>query len=277
MAFEIPPVTAFVLLSGADAGLLDGERIAAQLAADWSLDTGVSPVQAALPSDRPEPATAVAAAALTVADCAVDLFLMQGRLAEPDGLSELALEGSGWYADEPFDGEHVAYLEVRIAEGDGERSRPVLGTLLTQVVASLLALEERAVAVHYMPSFTIVDPPSFREVATGFLPDRSPYPIWLQLRMLEAELPDGEPITSGFTLGLAWLGFAELELEPLPAPGDYGAAVLRAAAASVIGGDLELRDGAEFGGDQKFRLTRSDEPRYSNAEVVYAVTPVFED
>lgn len=282
MAFEIPPVTAFLLLSRPDEGLIDGDLVASRLTADWQLDTGISPVQVASPTPRPEPTTAVGAVALMIEDCAVDLFLMQGQLADPTDLAAQCAAGSGWYADQPWDGGHAAYLEVRIAEPDSSdpdeaRTRQELGELLTKLVASLLVVSDAATAIHYMPSLNLLDPANFREVATGFLPETLPHPIWLQLRLEEVTPPgSATSFVAGFTVGLAWLGFTELELEPLPAPLDFGAAALRAAASMIMSGDLEQRDGAEFGEDLKFRLQHTSEPMYAGGVAAYVLRPVME-
>ena len=113
--------------------------------------------------------------------------------------------------------DHTTHLIVTVLSPAGpiERSR-----LLTQVCASILATCQQAPGVFWSNAALLVPSAVFQEFATRVLPDGPPLYIWVDVRVGAADKKGsaGQPVSAGFTSGMAALGHMEFETKSSPEP-----------------------------------------------------------
>jgi hypothetical protein len=81
--------------------------------------------------------------------------------------------------------------------------------IVTQVCASILATCPQAPGVYWGNATLVISSAMFQDFARDVLPNGPPLYIWVDTRV--GKLPNGK--TSGFTCGMAALGFMEFETE----------------------------------------------------------------
>jgi hypothetical protein len=143
--------------------------------------------------------------------------------------------------------QHETHLIVTALSDAGPVER---ATLLTQVIASILATCPEAMGVYWGDATLVVPSALFQEMAVEVLPSGLPLYLWVDFRVGKS----AEGQLAGFTTGLSALG--HMEFETLDSPESLGELRERffGLADYVLTNGRVIQDGDTIGADAKERI-----------------------
>jgi uncharacterized protein DUF4261 len=143
--------------------------------------------------------------------------------------------------------QHQQHLVVTALSDQGPIER---ATLLTQVLASVLATCPEAVGLYWGAATLVVPSALFQEFTTKVLPIGLPVHLWVDVRV--GQSPGGP--STGFTVGLSALGHMEFETLDSPvSPGELRERLFHLADYVLTNGPV-IRDGNTVGKDAHQRI-----------------------
>lgn len=198
----------------------------------------------------------------TVGDCQVIYGLMPAPIPWSD-LERLCADAMFWPDATAVMKQHKRHVIVTVM-GDVE---PVeLMKVLTQATIALTDSCNGAVGVYWCNSSHVLAPEDFAEIASEFLPDGLPLPLWMNFRVTA----NADGTSSGFTQGLAAFEAMELETKNASEPPDELRDRLIGLAEYVLTSGAVINDGDTIGEtvDEKISVRYRDSSFGSDGQVM---------
>ncbi|KRA39029.1 MULTISPECIES: DUF4261 domain-containing protein [unclassified Nocardioides] len=181
----------------------------------------------------------------------------------PDDMEQMARHSRLWPTDAPGPTNHARHTIVMVRSDDPDSTNlRGLATLLTQVVTSLIALDDSIVAVLWNPAEHLVLPAAFRELALADLPAPVLH-AWVAFNVA----PDPGGNLTGHTRGLRSLGLMDIEV---PSTHDTPQALLdrlRGLTQYLFDNGMTIKDGDTVGASDRERIVARHLPSALDPEV----------
>jgi hypothetical protein len=161
----MPGGIAMLLQHHVDAGVTP-EAVRDQMLADWP-DLG--PITVMPPSDMDDEDGAVAQFSLECENAIIIVTTMDSQFA--DDTAELCAGSRLWPDAATFDTDYQATTIVAVYFEDEDAADVAVRALLTQAIASIIAVSNEAFAVYWGDADHVIIPPLFREMAQEILPN----------------------------------------------------------------------------------------------------------
>ena len=197
----MPGGIAMLLQHHVDAGVTP-EAVRDQMLADWP-DLG--PITVMPPSDMDDEDGAVAQFSLECGNAIIIVTTMDSQFA--DDTAELCAGSRLWPDAATFDTDYQATTIVAVYFEDEDAADLAVRALLTQAMASIIAVSNEAFAVYWGDADHVIIPPLFREMAQEILPNPPLY-LWVAFN---AGFREGGEFAST-TVGLDSLGLMDIEI-----------------------------------------------------------------
>lgn len=197
----MPGGIAMLLQHHVDAGVTP-EAVRDQMLADWP-DLG--PITVMPPSDMDDEDDAVAQFSLECGNAIIIVTTMDSQFA--DDTADLCAGSRLWPDTATFDTDYQATTIVAVYFEDEDAADIAVRALLTQAMASIIAVSNEAFAVYWGDADHVIIPPLFREMAQEILPNPPLY-LWVAFN---AGFREGGEFAST-TVGLDSLGLMDIEI-----------------------------------------------------------------
>lgn len=186
--------------------------------------------------------------AFTYGTNVIALSQVQHPMLELNHISELCAASRLWPDEVAFDTDYQAHTLVTVA-GLGPDDEMEVSALLTQVIASLIAISPQGFAVFWEGAQHLAYPGFVRELALKELPRPLPA-IWVSYNIGPG--PDGQ--LAALTVGLERLGLMDLEIPDAQQPGRETLEILMRTAAYQMEQRTPVEDGVIVAGTENSQI-----------------------